>query len=85
MRRPPVVPLLLEPLRAGCRQLLDQARRAVAARNYVLERAPARGILGRAECDLGLRPDGCERRAQLVRGVGGESAFVCDEAAHALE
>ena len=56
-------------------QLLDQVRCAVDAVFQFGQRRGARGGVGRALRELDLQLQRGERRAQFVRGVGGEAAL----------
>ncbi len=61
-------------------QLLDQPRGAVAARERGLERVAAPRVVGLGQRHLGLGADGGDRRAQFVRGIGGEPALRLHQA-----
>ena len=56
-------------------QLLDDVRRARHAGFEVVERGLRRPACRRAAREIELQLERCERRAQLVRGVGGEAAL----------
>jgi len=60
-------------------QLLGQPRGAVAAFERGPQRAPALGLGGGTQRDLGLRTDGRNGSAQLVRGVGSEASLAVEQ------
>ena len=66
-------------------QLLDQSSRPVAALQRAEQGMPAQPFVGLGQRHLGLRTDRRDRRAQLVRGVGGEAALRLQQQADALE